>query len=242
MHAYSLLPPKTILAHQGLALTTPANSIEAFAAAIQAGANVIETDAQATSDGVAVLFHDAQHNGTRIRDYAFSELPEYIPTLDHSLRKFPNVCFNIDIKTKEAIEPVVSVINQNEAQDRVLVTSFSARRRKKAAQLLPDVALSPALSEMAQVLILANLGLRHRAIDVLSRFDAVQIPDRAYGINLLTPRMMKIYKEARLSVHVWTINDPEHMESLWTNGVDGIVTDRTDLADQVRIVIEKVDP
>lgn len=95
---------------------------------------------------------------------------------------------------------------------------------------------------MAQVLILANLGLRKRAIDVLSKFDAVQIPDRAYGINLLTPRMMKIYKEARLSVHVWTINDPEYMESLWTNGVDGIVTDRTDLADQVRIVIEKVDP
>jgi glycerophosphoryl diester phosphodiesterase len=33
-----------------------------------------------------------------------------------------------------------------------------------------------------------------------------------------------------VEVHVWTINDPMDMVRLFDLGVDGIVTDRTDLA------------
>jgi glycerophosphoryl diester phosphodiesterase len=33
---------------------------------------------------------------------------------------------------------------------------------------------------------------------------------------------------------VWTINDVSHMKRLWQMGVDGIVTDRCDLATLLR--------
>ena len=45
---------------------------------------------------------------------------------------------------------------------------------------------------------------------------------------------MKIYREAQVQVHVWTINDPEEMKKLFSLGVDGIVTDRTDVAQEIR--------
>jgi glycerophosphoryl diester phosphodiesterase len=39
-----------------------------------------------------------------------------------------------------------------------------------------------------------------------------------------------MFHKAGVLVHVWTINDPEKMSQLIHAGVDGIVTDRTDLA------------
>jgi len=34
-------------------------------------------------------------------------------------------------------------------------------------------------------------------------------------------------------VHIWTVNDPDRMRELLALGVDGIVTDRADLALEV---------
>jgi glycerophosphoryl diester phosphodiesterase len=46
--------------------------------------------------------------------------------------------------------------------------------------------------------------------------------------------MIRAAHRRGLEVHVWTINDPDQMRRLWQMGVDGIVTDRTDLAVEVR--------
>ena len=63
---------------------------------------------------------------------------------------------------------------------------------------------------------------------------ALQIPATRYGVALVTPSMLKFAHRKGLEVHVWTINDPRQMRRLWEMGVDGIVTDRSDLAVQVR--------
>ncbi len=55
-----------------------------------------------------------------------------------------------------------------------------------------------------------------------------------YGIALVTPSMVRLAKRKGLEIHVWTINEPEQMRRLWSMGVQGIVTDRADLAVQVR--------
>jgi glycerophosphoryl diester phosphodiesterase len=39
-----------------------------------------------------------------------------------------------------------------------------------------------------------------------------------------------MFHKAGVIVHVWTINDPAVMTTLIRSGVDGIVSDRTDLA------------
>ena len=230
MHPYLNVPTPHVLAHQGLALGIEANSIPAFSAALAAGADFIETDAHGTRDGIAVLFHDDTLDGKRISEYDFAELPSYIPTLEEALNRFPEARFNIDIKNSEASAPVAQVLNAIGAHKRVLLTSFSARRRKYTMALAPGTASSPSVTEFTPALLVAMCGLQPLVTLMLKRFDAVQIPARGAGINTVSPRLVRMFHKAGVLVHVWTINNVDQMRQLISAGVDGIVTDRTDLA------------
>lgn len=230
MHPYLNVPTPHVLAHQGLALNCEPNSIPAFTAALASGADFIETDAHGTKDGVAVLFHDDALNGKRISDYDYAELPEHIPTLVETLQKFPTTKFNIDVKNVQACVPVARVINELSAHQRILLTSFSARRRRTTMALAPGTASSPSVVEFSPAFIAALCGLQSLVTLMLKHFDAVQIPARAARINTVSPRLVRMFHQAGVLVHVWTINDPEQMQYLINSGVDGIVTDRADLA------------
>lgn len=219
-----------MLAHQGLASGVMPNTLEAFRAALDAGADFIETDAHGTKDGIAVLFHDDEIDGIPLSSLLVSELPSYIPQLHDVLTAFPHTKFNIDIKNSAAALPVAEEINEFSAQDRVLLTSFSAKRRNSTMLLAPGTASSPSVSEFAPALFAALFGQQWLVSSLLRSFDAIQIPARVLGINIVSPRLVKIYHTAGVKVHVWTINDPRQMSQLIKAGVDGIVTDRTDLA------------
>ena len=52
-------PTPRVIAHRGLTIAAPENTLRAFRAALDAGATHLETDVHATVDGVAVLLHDA---------------------------------------------------------------------------------------------------------------------------------------------------------------------------------------
>ncbi|HPU03974.1 MAG TPA: glycerophosphodiester phosphodiesterase family protein, partial [Rhodoglobus sp.] len=62
---------------------------------------------------------------------------------------------------------------------------------------------------------------------------AVQVPERALGLSVTTERMIDRLHSAGVEVHIWTVNDPDRMRELLALGVDGIVTDRADLALEV---------
>lgn len=222
-----------MLSHQGLALNCRPNSLNAFAAALEAGADFIETDAHGTKDGVAVLFHDDELNGVPLCEYVAADLPGFIPTLEEALLRFPRTKFNIDIKNAEASVPVAHVINSLNAHERILLTSFSAKRRKRTMELAPGTAASPAVTEFTPALFAATFGMQFLVTKLLRKFDAVQIPVESAGIKIITPKKVRMFHKAGVLVHVWTINEPEQMKALIKAGVDGIVTDRTDLAVKV---------
>ena len=46
----------------------------------------------------------------------------------------------------------------------------------------------------------------------------------------MTPRLIAAAHRHDVEVHVWTVNDPADMRRLVAMGVDGIVTDRADVA------------
>jgi glycerophosphoryl diester phosphodiesterase len=61
-------------------------------------------------------------------------------------------------------------------------------------------------------------------------FDALQIPERYRIFRLVTPRVVRAMHACGVEVHVWTVNDPVDMSRLLKMGVDGLITDRCDLA------------
>lgn len=65
---------------------------------------------------------------------------------------------------------------------------------------------------------------------MLDGIDALQVPERQGRLRVVTPRLISAAHRTRVEVHVWTVNDPPDMERLVGLGVDGIVTDRADVA------------
>lgn len=243
-HYLSPAPPR-VLAHRGLAVDAPENTLLAFAHAIGAGAEYVETDVQASLDGVAVVCHDPDLKRVAGRDIRVEQLTlaelrridlgegQSFCSLAEALDAFPETRFNIDLKAMGAVAPAAKAIRDLGALDRVLVTSFSEARRQAGVALLPGVASSASASRFLAALLSARSGARLATARALRGIVAVQVPERAAGIRVTTPRIIERLHDAGVEVHIWTVNDPIRMRELLDLGVDGIVTDRADLALEV---------
>jgi len=223
-----------ILAHRGLALDAPENSIDALRAGAAAGATHLETDVRATADGVAVLVHDPSlPDGRDIADLSVAEVREALPhlaTLAEALTALPEARFNIDVKSAAAVAPTGAAIAASAAAQRVLLTSFSGGRRRRVLRLVPTAATSASSAGIAGVI--AGLRLRAPAITrtALRGVQAVQIPEEALRTDLTAPWSIAAMHAAGVEVHFWVVNDPTRMRELVARGADGIITDRADLA------------
>jgi glycerophosphoryl diester phosphodiesterase len=240
-----------VFAHRGLAAATelsegaPENTMLAFAAALGVGVSYIETDVHGSRDGVSVISHDPDLTRlagiqSAVNDYTMAELrtidlgaDQGFCSLAEALDAFPETRFNIDIKSEDAVQPTVDAIIAANAVGRVLVTSFSEARRLAAVQQLPGVATSTGASRFARALATGKLGATPLLRSVLRDVDCVQIPMTYGPVRITTPRMIRRLHEAGVEVHVWTINDAPTMHALLDLGVDGLVTDRADIAMQV---------
>ncbi|WAA64409.1 glycerophosphodiester phosphodiesterase family protein [Microbacterium oxydans] len=238
-----------VLAHRGLVTAAGEdsgvweNSAAAFAAAHAAGAEYVETDCQVTADGDVVLFHDATlerlvGDPRAVREVRTRELRAVFAdhggllTVGEALTSFPDVRFNIDVKTSAAVEPLGPILAEH--THRVLVTSFSdANRRATLASVLRAGAeIRPATSGGSRTIaaLRALSALRLSPVRVLREVDALQIPERYGALRVLTPALLRAAHRHGAEVHVWTVNDPETMRRLVEVGVDGIVSDRADVA------------
>lgn len=242
---YFAAPSPRVLAHRGLALEAPENTLLAFAAAVGIGITHLETDVHVSADGVAMVAHDPDLSrvagrATRVDELTVRELAEldlgdgqHMPTLVEALDGFPDAFFNIDLKTMDAVAPTVDAISAVRAHDRVLLTSFSERRRRAALHLLPGVATSASGPRFAAALLASVVRGGPMVRAALRGLHAVQIPERALGLDTVTPARIRAFHSAGVEVHVWTINDADTMRLLLERGVDGLVTDRADLALEV---------
>lgn len=237
------------IAHRGGAghpdLVGKENTLTAFRKAVSMGYRYIETDVHATRDGQVVVFHDdelARVSDGRgaISDYSLTEVnrlrvggTEAIPTLDEVLETFPDTCFNIDIKHPHAITPLAQTIERHRAQNRVCVASFSIDRLRAFRRLMGR-RVATSVSPMGVVWNAYVPVLPHL---LNSPGVAIQIPatHEVLGrhIPVLTTKLLRHAHMAGKVVHIWTVDDPLEMHRLLDMGVDGIVSDRTDLLKQV---------
>ena len=238
-----------VLAHRGLITTAGGdsgvweNTAASFAAAHAAGVEYIESDCRVTADGDVVLFHDETlqrlvGDPRPVAEVRTRELRSIFAdhggllTVAEALASFPQVRFNIDVKA-EAASGLLGPILVDETH-RVLVTSFSDAYRRKtlSAVLRAGAALRPATSGGSRTIAaLRSLSsLRVSPARVLREVDALQIPERHGLVKVLTPALLRAAHRHGVEVHVWTVNEPEAMLRLAGLGVDGIVSDRADLA------------
>jgi glycerophosphoryl diester phosphodiesterase len=230
-----------VIAHRGLALEAPENTLLAFLKALSAGATHLETDVHASADGVAVISHDPDLKRLVGREVGIGRLTmnelrridlgqgQSFVSLAEALDTFPHARFNIDIKDAAAESPAAAAIRDARATGRVLITSFDEGRRRRTADALPGVASSASVGRVLASVIGGKLAIGPLVRRSLRGLVAVQVPERSGPLRVVTRRTVEAIHAAGREVHVWTVNDPADMKRLLDLGVDGIVTDRCDL-------------
>ena len=244
MPSYLDAPKPLAFAHRGGAYHPEVegleNTVTAFRHAVALGYAYLETDVHVTSDGVLLAFHDTilDRVTDRTGDLAettYAEVQqaliggrEPVPTLAELFDAFPDARFNIDVKSAGAVEALVDFIEERGVWERVLIGSFSATRLNAFRRLTAGRVATSAHPFEVAVFVLSPSARLARLL-TLGRPLALQIPHRSGPITLASERLVRRAHAAGLQVHVWTIDDPIEMNTLLDRGVDGIMTDRTDI-------------
>jgi glycerophosphoryl diester phosphodiesterase len=221
------------------------NTLTAFQHAVDLGYRYLETDVHATRDGVLLAFHDAVldrvtgSTGT-ISELGYADLEEVmvaereqIPTLASLFERFPGARFNIDIKSETAVRPLADLIRRTASHDRVCVGSFNDARMRQFRSHM-DRAVATACGPAA---VVAARFAPRLATATLGRTagDAYQVPHRRGRVRVVTESFVARAHALGRPVHVWTVDDPDEMRQLLDLGVDGLITDRTDVLRDVLI-------
>lgn len=122
-------PPPSALAHRGDHRAYPENTLQAFEAARRTGFQGIETDVRLSAKQELILFHDrVTRNGIPVANLSRQELATIagypIPSLQEALDTFPDIYWNIEIKTRAAAEIALPQLLRYTTTHRLLITSF----------------------------------------------------------------------------------------------------------------------
>ena len=118
-----------LLAHRGYHADAPENTMDAFAAAVKLGVDGIETDVRLSADDQLVIIHDRVSPKQRaVAELTHRELAgdigRPVPLLAEILDAFPDVLWNIEIKTPNAWPAALRVLAEFQGKRRLLMTSF----------------------------------------------------------------------------------------------------------------------
>jgi glycerophosphoryl diester phosphodiesterase len=220
------------------------NTLHAFRHAHDLGFVYFETDVHVTRDGTLLAFHDRVLDRVTDRKGAISDLThaevqealiggrERVPTFAELVEAFPGAMFNIDLKAAGAARPLADLIEARGLHDRVLVGSFSRRRLGEFRRLTGGrVPTSATPMEVAAFRLLPS----GRLADLVTggRVAVLQVPFRRHGFTIVTRGLVRRAHAAGKHVHVWTVDDADEMRTLIARGVDGLMTDRTDILKSV---------
>lgn len=222
------------------------NTLTAFRHAVELGYGYLETDVHATRDGVLLAFHDllldrVTDGRGALADSTYDEVVrarigghEQIPTLAELFAAFPAVRFNIDVKSDDAVPLLAEFLDEHDAHDRVLVGSFSRRRLTRFRTLTAGrVATSASPAEVIAFRFLPSGRLADRVTG--RQVAALQIPHRRGRVTVTSAGLVRRAHAAGKHVHSWTIDDSAEMIELLDRGVDGLMTDRTDILKDVLV-------
>jgi len=240
-------------AHRGSRILWPENTMAAFEGAVDLGYRYIETDVRITRDRQVVVFHDEALERTtngvgqvvdwlwedlRLLDagWSFEESGGHpwrgrgvgISRLADVLAAFPDVCFNIDLKGPGLEWPVAEVVRAAGREESVLVGSFVGHRTARFRRITGGRVATAA----GPSTVLAMWTASRAGRSIRGAADAFQVPfdHRALPIDA---KYVAAIHAAGAQIHCWTVNEPDAMRRLLDLGVDGIVTDRPDLLNEV---------
>ena len=234
--------PVVVIAHRGSSAAAPENTLAAFRLAIEQGADFVELDVQESADGEVLVVHDSdlmklggapskiwETDAATLRavDIGSHAGPQFsgerVPTLAEALA----VCKG---KARVIIE-LKSYGHDQKLEERVAAIVEAAGMADDCIYMSLDHAM---IGRMKRLRPSWRCGvLVAKAVGDLASLDADFF---AVEARVATRRFVRRVHGAGREIYVWTVNDPAWMLAAMSHGVDGLITDRPDVA---RLVVAR---
>lgn len=228
-----------IMAHRGASKAAPENSLAAVRLAMEAGSDWVEIDVQETADGEVVVIHDSDfmklaRNKTKVWDARLSDLQsidiggsfgpsfqnERVPTLSEVLQ----LCQGktgvlIELKyyghDQQLEQRVVDIVEKHGMSNEIMVMSLKPDGVRKMKRLRP--------TWKCGVLLSVSVG----------NIQKIEADFLAVNARFATRSLINKLHQAGKEIYVWTVDDPVSMSLLMNRGVDGLITNRPEVAKDV---------
>jgi glycerophosphoryl diester phosphodiesterase len=242
-------PSVLTVAHRGASAYAPENTLAAVRQAVELGCGLVEVDVQRTRDGALVLLHDVDLGRTtdaarvlphrapwRVADLTHDELsrldagswlsPAYagerIPTLGETVDVLATGDAGLLLEVKHparypGITRDVAAVLRARPHGRVVVQSFDHAAMHELACLEPSLSIG----------LLGHPGARR--LPALGTWASQVNPHHRRA----TPSYVEAVHAAGMTCLVWTVDRVPEIQRALALGVDGVITNRPDVARQV---------
>ncbi|MCG3204622.1 MAG: hypothetical protein KCHDKBKB_01337 [Elusimicrobia bacterium] len=229
--------PLLVIAHRASLHDAPENTVPAILQAIQDGADVAEIDVQLSRDGVVVLAHDSDFSRTagvakRISELNWNEIRRLdvggsFPEKFHGTRPARleeilqvargRIRLNIELKHYAPVdgrleESVVRLVEKMAVLKEIEIQSLEYEALEMVRRLNSGISLGYLLSVNAR------------------QPEKLQVDFLSVQMSRVDARFLRRAHRKGQKVYVWTVDEKPQMEKALALGVDGLITNRSDLA------------
>jgi glycerophosphoryl diester phosphodiesterase len=203
-----------LLGHRGARAikTIPENTIASFDRALADGCDGFEFDVRLTADEEAVVCHDPKAHGNEISRATAKQLSQ-LPRLRDVLQRYRDSFLDIELKVKGLERITLDLFLRHKPRRGFVVSSF-----------VPGVLKSLHAEDAA-----IPLGLICEFENQLRLWSEVPVQYVILHHALVESELVRKVKGTGKKVMVWTVNDAADMQRFADYGVDGIISDDTEL-------------
>lgn len=228
-----------VIAHRGASMEAPENTLAAFRLAGDQQADFVELDVQESSDGEVLVVHDADL-------MKLAKFPGKIWETDAATLRTVDVGSWKDPKfASERLPTLAEALAACKGRSKVIVElkqyGHNQRLEERVAAIVEEAGMVDECVFMS-----LDHGMVRKMKQLRPNWRCGALVAKAYGdltslgadflaveARTATPRFVRKAHRAGQDVYVWTVNDPAWMLSAMSRGVDGLITDRPDLARKV---------
>lgn len=217
-----------VIGHRGAAGLEPENTLRSIRKAMDLGVDRVEVDVRVSKDGHLIIIHDETVDRTTnghgyVKDLRLTQLRrldagigERIPTLIEVFGLVKGrVILQVELKVKDAAEPLVRLVEGLDVVKDVIITSFMHDQLEKIHTLNADIGSGALFKKVKYDTCDIALSVHSDAIHV--RFQDVDA------------RLVEEAHKKRLKVVVWNPDEAKDMVRMMDLGVDAIGTNRPDI-------------
>jgi len=229
----------TFIAHRGASFVAPENTVAAAKLAWELGADAVECDIHLSKDNRIMVIHDKDTKRTCLskKNHSIADSPstllhdldagiwkdekykgEKIPFLTDIIETVPEgKTLVVEIKCgSEVIPLLVRGMEKSKKREQIVFIAFDWKTIVEVKKTLPE--------NKCYWLSSSKNGLHKKIVEAAENgLDGVNL-----HYSIIDEEVMKIAKENKMEVMVWTVDDPVEAKRLTNLGVTKITTNRPD--------------